>query len=68
MTRTWPFMVCILGLALSGGALILCIPPLFGPGGGPNLWVLVVLGCLALVFAAGARLWKVHSPTSGDRR
>ncbi len=58
-------MVCILGLAVSGGALVLLVPPLFGPDGGVSSWVFVALSCLALALAIGALLSKPHVPASG---
>jgi len=59
---------CIIGLALSGMALILLIPSLFNTDQQSNIWIMVVLGCLASVFAAGAVYWKPTSSTTDDDR
>lgn len=68
MNKTWPFVTCILGTAFFGAALILLIPSLFRPDHGGHRWVAALMGCLAVVFAAGALYLKPHFPVGGDDR
>ena len=58
MKRNSKAVTCIIGMAISGSVLVLLIPALFRPESQSNIWIPVVLGCLFLVFAAGARHWK----------
>lgn len=68
MKRSSLLLTCIIGLALTGAALILLVPPMFNPEGTNNAWLIGGLALLALVFAAGALRWKPSSPvTDSDR-
>lgn len=61
-------MTCILGAALCGAVLILRIPSLFSSDDDGSIWVAVVLGCLAVAFAAGAWNLKPPFPVAGENR
>ena len=68
MDKTWPLVICILGTALSSAALILLIPSLFRSDHGGTLWVAVLMGCIAVVFASGSLYWKSHFSVGDDDR
>ncbi|MEO7587954.1 MAG: hypothetical protein ABIS84_07985 [Arachnia sp.] len=57
-------LTCILGMELAGAVLILLVPSLFSPGGG-NVAIMVVLACLVLTCAVGARYWRPARRASG---
>ena len=51
-------VVCIAGLAVCSGALVVLVPMLFRPQGQVEVWVLVVLAVLAAIFAIKGRSWR----------
>lgn len=59
--RAWPFIVCVLGLAVSGAALVLTVPRLFGPVD-PGTWILA--GALSVVVVVLAVLGFVVRPAA----
>ncbi|MGJ9414342.1 hypothetical protein ACHAAC_16700 [Aeromicrobium sp. CF4.19] len=64
MTKTWPFVLSLAGMSVSAAVLILLVPSLFGSGEQVSVEALVVLACLAGVFAVGARLCRPSSSGS----
>lgn len=54
MKTSWWSVGCIVGMALTGAALILLIPSLFDSSDGP-VEIVVVLACVTVAFGAGAR-------------
>ena len=53
VTSSALFIAVLLGFALTGAALILSIPPLFGPHEPSQVWTTAGLAGLAIVLAGG---------------
>ncbi len=54
----WPFVISLLGMAVSAAVLLLLIPSMFGPDGGQDPGVIAVPAVLVAVFAAGTLRWR----------
>lgn len=66
MTKTWPVVVCLVGMAVSGAVLILLLPTLFDDSRTIETWILVLLGVLVLGFGVGARHFKPRRPSAAE--
>ncbi len=64
----WPFLCCLVGLALSTIALILLMPSLFDSTGNTPQWIIWSLSGLVLAFGIGTRLLKPASPSPRGRK
>lgn len=61
MKKTWLFIACIIGFAVSVVLLLQLIPPLFNSNEGANVSVLAMALISGLVFAVGMRYLKLRS-------
>ena len=62
------FLVLFIGMTLTGAALILSIPTLFGPHEPYHVGTAGVLGGLYLAFAVGTFYLRPTKPRSPDRK
>lgn len=57
------FLTAFIGMVLTSAALILTIPPLFGPHEPYQVWITGVLACLAAACAVGAMSLRPAPPS-----